>query len=114
MKTNMHTMKSSAQEGRERRDRKIVAAFFSMLGEMGMTLAEFNRPGKGRHGVAMPTYEAIACELGISSFTVLRVLQRQGYVPRRRYVLVEETPACAPGPEGAGAECGGRPSNPEP
>lgn len=36
----------------------------------------------------MPTYEAIADKLGISSFTVLRVLQRNGYVPRRKYILV--------------------------
>ena len=38
----------------------------------------------------MPTYEAIAEKMGISEFTVLRVLQRNGYVPKRKYILVED------------------------
>ena len=61
-----------------------------MLEEMGMTLEEFNKPRKRNCGIAMPTYEAIANKLGISEFTVLRVLQRNGYVPKRKYVLVSE------------------------
>ena len=88
MKTRKNTEKSSAQEGKEKRDKKIISTFFSMLEEMGMTLEEFNKPKKKKRGIAMPTYEAIADKLGISSFTVLRVLQRNGYVPRRKYILV--------------------------
>ena len=82
-------IKTSAKEGQEKRDKKIVSLFFSMLEEKGMTLEEFNAPKKkNKRGIAMPTYEAIADKLGISSFTVLRVLQRNGYVPRRKYILV--------------------------
>lgn len=85
--------KSPAQDGKEKRDKKIVKTFFSMLEEQGMTLEEFNKPRKRNCGVAMPIYETIAGKLGISEFTVLRVLQRNGYVPKRKYVLVEDIPA---------------------
>jgi hypothetical protein len=84
-------IKTSAKEGQEKRDKKIVSLFFSMLEEKGMTLEEFNAPNKkNKRGIAMPTYEAIAEKMGISEFTVLRVLQRNGYVPKRKYILVED------------------------
>jgi hypothetical protein len=84
-------IKTSAKEGQEKRDKKIVSLFFSMLEEKGMTLEEFNAPKKkNKRGIAMPTYEAIAEMMGISEFTVLRVLQRNGYVPKRKYILVED------------------------
>lgn len=83
--------KTSAKEGQEKRDRKIISLFFSMLEDKGMTLEEFNAPRtKNKRGIAMPTYEAIAEKMGISEFTVLRVLQRNGYVPKRKYILVED------------------------
>lgn len=84
-------IKTSAKEGQEKRDKKIVSLFFSMLEEKGMTLDEFNAPKKkNKRGIAMPTYEAIAEKMGISEFTVLRVLQRNGHVPKRKYILVED------------------------
>ena len=58
----------------------------------------------------MPTYEAIANKLGISEFTVLRVLQRNGYVPKRKYVLVEDIPADVYMPPEMGADT--KPSTP--
>ena len=83
--------KTSAKEGQEKRDKKIINLFFSMLEDKGMTLEEFNAPRtKNKRGIAMPTYEAIAEKMGISEFTVLRVLQRNGYVPKRKYILVED------------------------
>ena len=83
--------KTSAKEGQEKRDKKIISLFFSMLEDKGMTLEEFNAPRtKNKRGIAMPTYEAIAEKMGISEFTVLRVLQRNGYVPKRKYILVED------------------------
>ena len=83
--------KTSAKEGQEKRDKKIISLFFSMLEDKGMTLDEFNAPRtKNKRGIAMPTYEAIAEKMGISEFTVLRVLQRNGYVPKRKYILVED------------------------
>ena len=83
--------KTSAKEGQEKRDKKIISLFFSMLEDKGMTLEEFNAPKKkNKRGIAMPTYEAIAEKMGISEFTVLRVLQRNGYVPKRKYILVED------------------------
>ncbi len=89
MKTRKIT--TSAKEGQEKRDKKIVSLFFSMLEEKGVTLEEFNAPKKkNKRGIAMPTYEAIAEKMGISEFTVLRVLQRNGYVPKRKYILVED------------------------
>ena len=39
-------IKSSAKDGQEKRDRKIIKLFFSMLEEKGMTLEEFNAPRK--------------------------------------------------------------------
>ena len=93
MKMKKTNRKSSAQDGKEKRDKKIIKIFFSMLEEQGMTLEEFNAPKKKKRGVAMPTYETIADKLGISSFTVLRTLQRNGYVPKRKYVLVEDDTA---------------------
>ena len=104
MKTRKNTQKSSAQEGKEKRDKKIISTFFSMLEEKGMTLEEFNKPRKRNCGIAMPTYEAIANKLGISEFTVLRVLQRNGYVPKRKYVLVEDIPADVYMPPEMGAD----------
>ena len=84
-------IKTSAKEGQEKRDKKIISLFFSMLEDKGMTLEEFNAPRtKNKRGIAMPTYEAIAEKMGISEFTVLRVLQRNGYVPKRKYILVED------------------------
>ena len=88
--------KTSAKEGQEKRDRKIISTFFSMLEDEGLTLEDFNDPRKKKkRGIAMNIYETIAGKMGISEFTVLRVLQRNGYVPRRRYALMEETPAIA-------------------
>lgn len=87
MKTSKNTRKTTAQEGREKRERKIVKDFFALLEEQGLTLEQFVKPEK-RTGVAMPTYEKVAGKNGISKFTVMRVLQRQGYIPKRRYVLV--------------------------
>ena len=42
------------------------------------------------HGFLVLSDEAIAEKMGISEFTVLRVLQRNGYVPKRKYILVED------------------------
>ena len=89
---------------------EVIKTFFSMLEEKGMTLEEFNKPRKRNCGIAMPTYEAIANKLGISEFTVLRVLQRNGYVPKRKYVLVEDIPADVYMPPEMGADT--KPSTP--
>ena len=89
MKTKNNTKKTSAQDGREKREKKMEKAFFSLLEEHKLSMEEFReKSAKRRSGVATLVYETIADKCGCSPFTVMRFLQRKGYVTKRKFVLV--------------------------